>query len=369
MEVLENIPYLRLDTIHNPIKDKLQDKMYKVLEDEWFIGGKECLEFEQKFADYLGVRNCIGVGNGLDAIQIMLRAYDIGEGDEVIVPANTFIATVLAVSYVGATPVFVDADIETYNIDLNKIEEKITSNTKAIIAVHLYGRVVEMDKLMAIADKYDLLVFEDSAQAHGAIYNEKYAGTFGHAASFSFYPGKNLGALGDGGAIVTNDAEAAQKMRAIGNYGSHVKYQHLFKGSNSRLDSLQAGLLSVKLSSLDEWNEERRKIATIYNQKIVNPKIILPKYVEGSLDNVFHVYPVLCEERERFIDYLKENGVETNVHYPTPILCQPAYKELAVFADEYPVTNRICAQEVSLPLYPGLKREEINYIVGLVNAF
>lgn len=363
------IPYLRLDTIHNPIKDRLQAKMCKILEDEWFIGGKECLQFEKEFADYLGVHNCIGVGNGLDAIQIMLRAYGIGEGDEVIVPANTFIATVLAVSYVGATPVFVDADINTYNIDLTKIENNITSKTKAIIAVHLYGRVVEMDKLMAIANKYDLLVFEDAAQAHGAVYKGKCAGTFGDAATFSFYPGKNLGALGDGGAVVTNNDEIADKVRAISNYGSHIKYQHLYKGSNSRLDSMQAGLLSEKLPYLDAWNEERRKIASLYNRKIVNSKVKLPQYIEGAQEHVFHIYPVLCEERTQFIEYLKEKGVETNIHYPTPILCQPAYSEMKMLAEKFPVTNMICEQEVSLPLYPGLTESEIEYIIDVINAY
>lgn len=364
-----NIPYLRLDTIHEEIKDELQKRMCQVLDDEWFIGGKECNEFEHCFAKYLGVKNCVGVGNGLDAIQIMLRAYGIGEGDEVIVPANTFIATVLAVSYVGATPVFVDADLTTYNMDLSQIEKHITKRTKAIIAVHLYGRVVKMDKVLDIARKYNLYVFEDAAQAHGAVYKGKYAGTWGDAASFSFYPGKNLGAMGDAGAVVTNDDVIANKMRAIGNYGSHKKYEHLYKGINSRLDSIQAAILSVKLQHLDKWNSQRKEIARIYNDKINNTKLILPNIDGESEDNVFHIYPVLCEERERFIAYLKENGIDTNIHYPKPILCQGAYKEFSAIADLYPVTNKICRQEVSLPLYPGLREEEIAYVVDVINGF
>ena len=364
-----NIPYLRLDTIHDEIKEKIQSKIFQVIDDEWFIGGKECLEFERCFADYLGIKNCVGVGNGLDAIQIMLRAYGIGEGDEVIVPANTFIATVLAVSYVGATPVFVDADLDTYNMDLNQIEQHITEKTKAIIVVHLYGRVVEMDKVLDIAKKHNLYVFEDAAQAHGAIYKGKRAGTFGDAASFSFYPGKNLGAMGDAGAIVTNDDEIADRMRAIGNYGSHIKYEHLYKGSNSRLDSMQAAILAVKLPHLDKWNAQRKKIAQIYNSKITNTKLTLPKFDGESDDNVFHIYPVLCEQREQFIEYLKQNGIDTNIHYPKPILLQGAYKEFRAQADRYPVTNKICSQEVSLPLYPGLTEEEVSYIVDIINHF
>lgn len=362
------IPYLNLAPIHNPIKGELKDKFNEVLEREWFIHGEECPKFENAFAEFCGVKHCIGVGNGLDAIRVILQAYDIGAGDEVIVPANTFIATVLAVSYVGATPILVDADINTYNIDISKIEEKINKRTKAIIVVHLYGRVVDMDPVLALAAKYNLKVIEDSAQAHGAVYKGKRTGNLGDAAAFSFYPGKNLGALGDGGAVTTNDETLAKKIRAICNYGSFIKYQHLFKGCNSRLDEVQAGLLSVKLPHLADWNEARKDIAEKYNKEIHNKLLVLPK-VEERDQHVFHIYPVLCPDRQKFIDYLEEKGIFTNVHYPTPIPRQKAYEEMDIDMAEYPVTERICAEEVSLPLYPGMTADEVQYVIDAVNQY
>ena len=241
------IPYLKLENMHKELKDEFMQKASEIIDRNWYIQGSECMNFEQDFASFCGTKFCVGVGNGLDAIRVILQAYGIGEGDEVIVPANTFIATVLAISYVGATPVLVDADPITWNIDINKIEEKVTAKTKAIIVVHLYGRVVDMDPVLGIARKYDLKVIEDSAQAHGAIYKGNKAGSLGDAAAFSFYPGKNLGALGDGGAVTTNDKELADKVRAICTYGSYKKYDHQFKGCNSRLDEIQAGFLDIKL--------------------------------------------------------------------------------------------------------------------------
>lgn len=362
------IPYLNLATVHNPIKEELKQKFNDVLESEWFIQGQECTKFEEQFAGFCGAKYCVGVGNGLDAIRVILQAYGIGEGDEVIVPANTFIATVLAVSYVGATPVLVDADERTYNIDISKIEEKITEKTKAIIVVHLYGRAVDVAAVKEIADKYNLKVIEDAAQAHGAISGGKCTGNLGDAAAFSFYPGKNLGALGDGGAVTTNDEELAKQIKAICTYGSFKKYDHQFKGCNSRLDEVQAALLSVKLVHLADWNNERKDIAEKFNQGIKNDLFVLPQ-VDDKEGHVFHVYPLLCKDRQRLIEYLEEKGIMTNVHYPIPIPMQGAYKELADTMINYPVTERICAEEVSIPLYPGMKQEEIDYIIDALNTY
>lgn len=363
------VPYLDLGKIHKPIQEQLDEAYRNVMERQWFIGGVADKEFEQEFAAYCGTKECIGVGNGLDAIRLIMLAYGIGKGDEVIVPANTFIATVLAVTEVGATPVFVDADPDTYNIDIERIEEKISDRTKAIIAVHLYGRIVEMDRICDIAKRHSLKVIEDAAQSHGAVYKSKKAGNWGDAAAFSFYPGKNLGALGDAGAVVTNDSALAEKIRAIGNYGSHEKYRHVYKGCNSRLDELQAAFLSVKLNYLDEWNKERQEIARRYASDIKNSKIMLPMINDNTDNNVYHIYPILVENRDAFIEYLKEKGIVAMVHYPIPIVSQRAYVEYAGQIDKYPVTKRICEQEVSLPLYPGMTEEQIKWVLECSNNF
>ena len=263
------VPYLDLGKMHSEIQKELDAAYREVTERQWYIGGEADRKFEQEFAAYCGVKECVGTGNGLDAIRLILLAYGIGEGDEVIVPANTFIATVLAVTYVGAIPVFVDADMETYNIDIHKIEEKITDKTKAIIVVHLYGRAVDVVSVRKIAEKYSLRIIEDAAQAHGAEVDGRKTGSLGDAAAFSFYPGKNLGALGDAGAVVTNDREIAERVRAYGNYGSYEKYNHVYQGCNSRLDEYQAAFLSVKLKYLENWNDKRRRIAQIYNTHIM----------------------------------------------------------------------------------------------------
>lgn len=363
------IPYLNLETLHKPIQKELDVAYKDVMQRQWFIGGEADKKFEEAFAAYCGAHYCVGTGNGLDAIRLILLAYGIGEGDEVIVPANTFIATVLAITYVGATPVFVDADLETYNIDIGKIEEKITERTKAIIVVHLYGRVVDVPAVRAIADRHGLKVIEDAAQAHGAMINGQRTGALGDAAAFSFYPGKNLGALGDAGAVVTNDKEVADKVRAYGNYGSYEKYNHVYQGCNSRLDELQAAFLSVKLCYLEEWNEERRRIAKIYAENIKNSKVILPQMPKDRKEHVFHIFPVLVRERDAFVEYLKVHGIATNIHYPTPITEQAAYQEYHGQVNQYPVTEQICAQEVSLPLYPGMTEVEVDWIITCVNQY
>lgn len=362
------VPFVSFNNMHNEIKEELKEAFNNVLESQYFIMGKKLDEFEYEFAKYCGSKYCIGVGNGLDAIQLILKAYDIKEGDEVIIPSNTYIATALAVSYVGATPVFVEPSIDSLNINPELIEEKITSKTKAIIAVHLYGRVAEMDKIMEVAKKYNLKVIEDGAQGHGGYQNGKRVGNLGDAAAFSFYPGKNLGALGDGGAIVTNDEEIAIKVKALRNYGSFKKYYNEYKGVNSRLDELQAALLLVKLRKLDEWTEERVRIATKYIKNIKNPKIQLPK-ISNNLSHVYHIFPVLAEERDRLMEYLNENGVATLIHYPVPMHLQKAYEELEYKKGDFPLAEKICDMELSIPLYPGIKEEEIEYIIKVMNDF
>lgn len=363
------VPYLDLRKLHQTIQQELDQAYHQVMQRSWFIAGKADSQFEQEFADYCHAKTCVGTGNGLDAIRLILIAFGIGAGDEVIVPAHTFIATVLAVTDTGAAPVFVDIDPERYTIDVNKIEEKITDKTKAIIAVHLYGQCADMDVIGRLACKYGLKVIEDAAQAHGAEIKGKKTGILGDAAAFSFYPGKNLGALGDAGAVVTNDMEAAEKIRAYGNYGCLEKYKHLYQGCNSRLDELQAAFLSVKLRHLDDWNEQRREIAERYAKEIHNPKVKCPKLPEYAKQHVYHIYPVLVEGREKFVKFLGDCGIEVNIHYPVPIMKQNAYVKYRDQAEDYPVTNVVCEQEVSLPLYPNMDEKQIEAVIASVNNF
>lgn len=360
------IPYTDFEKMHSPIRKELDDAYKRVMDSEWFIGGKEDEAFEKEFADWCGSKYAVGVGNGLDALRLILQAYDIGEGDEVLVPSNTFIATVLAISYVGAKPVFVEPDIDTLLITPEEAEKKITSNTKAIMVVHLYGRLADMDGFVELAKQNSLLLFEDTAQAHGAMHNGKKAGTFGTAGAFSFYPGKNLGALGDAGAVVTDNKELADKVRALGNYGSTRKYKHDYVGVNSRLDEFQAAFLRVKLKQLDVWTDERKKIADLYYRGIKNSKIILPKYSE---ENVYHIFPILSEKRDELQNYLEDKGIHTLIHYPIPIHLQGAYSDLGFKEGDYPIAERIADQELSIPLYPGMDNEDIEYVIDALNKF
>lgn len=363
------VPYMEVEEIHNKIHIQLDSAYNRVMNREFFILGQEVKKFEKEFAAYCGVRECIGTGNGLDALHLILQGYGIGYGDEVILPAHTFIATALAVNYVGAVPVFIDVDKEDYNIAIDKIEKKITNKTKAIIVVHLYGRGVDITKILKMAQTYGIKVIEDAAQAHGAVVNGKKAGNLGDAAAFSFYPGKNLGALGDAGSVVTNDEVLANKIRALANYGSVQKYNHIYKGCNSRLDELQAAFLSVKLKYLDQWNLERRRIAKRYSSEIANIKIKLPMICYNAEENVYHIYPILVKEREIFVSFLLQRGISVNVHYPVPIVCQAAYKEYVNQIDLYPVTKQLCQEEVSLPLYPGMSEEMIEWVITCVNQY
>ena len=301
-------------------------------------------------------------------MMLALKALDVGAGDEVIVPSNTYIATVLAVMYVGAKPIFVEPDIRTFNIDSARIEEVITPKTRVIMPVHLYGQACDMEPIMEIACKHGLKVVEDCAQAHGATYKGRKIGTFGDAAGFSFYPGKNLGALGDGGAVVTDNEELAERIRALGNYGSDYKYHHIYKGNNSRLDEMQAAFLAAKLPHLDRMNEERRRIAELYTKGIQNPKVVKP-YVAPECVPVWHIYAIRCAERNELERYLSKKGIGTNKHYPIPIHLQECCRDLQIPEGSLPVAEEISRTELSLPMYYGMIDEEVQYVIDAVNAF
>ena len=362
------VPFVSFLPMEKELDIQLREAFSRVFERSWYIEGKEDEAFETAFAKYCETDYCVGCGNGLDALVLSLKALGIGEGDEVIVPSNTYIATALAVTYVGANPVFSEPDIRTFNIDPYKIEEKITENTKAIIPVHLYGQPCDMDPIMELAKKYQLFVIEDCAQAHGALYKGKKIGTFGDAAGFSFYPGKNLGALGDAGAVVTNCKELADKIRAIGNYGSDYKYHHIYQGVNSRLDEMQAAFLSAKLPLLDKMNENRRYIAGRYMEGIRNREIILP-YVLPETEPVWHIFGIRLKQRDELAEYLSDKGISTNKHYPIPMHLQECYKELNIREGSLPICEEISATELSLPLYYGMTEEEIQYVINCINAF
>lgn len=362
------IPFVSFLPMEKELFDDLQNAFQRVLSNSWYIGGMEDANFEKIFADYCGTKYCVGVGNGLDALYLSLKALGIGRGDEVIVPSNTYIATALAVSYVGAKPVFVEPDINTFNINTQLIESAISDKTKAIMPVHLYGQACDMDPIVDIAKKNNLYIIEDCAQAHGALYKGKRVGTFGDIAGFSFYPGKNLGAAGDGGAIITNNKDLADLVRALGNYGSDYKYHHIYKGNNSRLDEVQAAFLSAKLPHLDRMNEERRRIAVMYTNGITNPKIIKP-YVNENCIPVWHIYGIRCFERDILEKYLNDNGIGTNKHYPIPIHLQECYADLKIKKGKLPIAEEISSTELSIPMYYGLTDEEIMYIIDIINKF
>lgn len=360
------VPFATFEGMHAPLRQEMMDAFARVYDRGWFIQGGECQAFEEEFAAWCGAKYALGVASGLDAIVLALKALGVGPGDEVIVPGNTYIATALAVSYTGAKVVLVDPDPATYNMSGKGLEEALTPRTRAVIPVHLYGQAAQMDEVMAFAQKHGLYVVEDCAQAHGACFNGQKVGTFGQVGCFSFYPGKNLGALGDAGAVITNDPALAGKMRQLGNYGSDVKYHHLYKGMNSRLDEVQAALLRVKLRHLDEYNRERNAIAEQYLAGIQNPKIQLPAVGPGR-NHVWHVFPVLCEERDALKKYLEEKGIGTVCHYPIAIADQPAYAEDGLA--KLPLSGRIAACELSLPLFVGMTEEQIQYVIDAANAW
>ncbi|MCI8378512.1 MAG: DegT/DnrJ/EryC1/StrS family aminotransferase [Lachnospiraceae bacterium] len=364
-----NIPFSTFSPMHYEIVDELDEAYHRVIAKGQYIRGDECAAFEKEFAEYCGTRYCVGVASGLDAIYLILRALDISNGDEVIIPANTYIATALAVSYAGAVPILIDPDIVTYNIDPDKIEDKITSKTKAVIAVHLQGRAADMDAINEIAQKYHLYVIEDAAQSHGAEYKGIRVGGLSDAAAFSFYPSKNLGALGDAGCITTNNKTIADKVRILGNYGSDFKYHHICQGINSRLDEIQAAFLRVKLPYLDKWNEYRRMIAKRYLDEIVNPSVVLPKADSNLYRHIYHVFAVCCDKRDQLEKYLLENGIMTVKHYPIPIHLQNAYCNLGLKEGDLPISEKISRTTLSLPIYYGMSNDEISYVICYLNKF
>lgn len=363
-----SVPFADFAPMHSEIRQEMLAAFERTYDEGWFIGGVPCQSFEQHFADYIGTQYCVGCGNGLDGLRMMLTAAGIGVGDEVIVPAQSYIATALAVTYAGATPVYVDIEPQFYGLDPDKLEAAITGKTKAILMVHLYGQVGRWAEVEAIAQKHNILLFEDAAQCHGALYRGKKAGTLGIASEFSFYPGKNLGALGDSGAVCTNDAELADRIRAYGNYGSREKYVHQFKGVNSRMDTVQAALLDVKLKYLDKWLADRERIATRYLAEIDNPKIKLPvRNPEGT--HAWHIFAVLVEDREAFLAHLDKHGIGHQCHYPVAMHLHEAYRDLGYKEGDFPVAEQNAAQEVSLPIFYGMTEEEQDYVIEAINHF
>ena len=374
------IKFLDLKKINERFRGEMDAATKRVLDSGWYLLGKEDEAFERAFAAYCGVKHAIGCANGLDALKLVVKAMGIGPGDEVIAPANTYIASLIAISANGASPVLVEPDLATYLIDPAKIEEKITPRTKAIMVVHLYGRVCAMDDVNAIAKRHGLKVIEDCAQAHGAYYTPSASsliphpsslrtGALGDAAGFSFYPGKNLGCLGDGGAVTTDDDALAEKVRALRNYGSDVKYHFQYRGTNSRLDEIQAAWLAVKLPHLDADNARRDEIARRYCREITNPAITLPMAVDCNrrLSNVWHVFPVRTERRDEFQAYLTEKGIQTVIHYPIPPHRQPAYTEWHGLS--LPITEQIHATIISLPISPVMTDAEVAEVIAAVNAW
>lgn len=355
-----------LHKINQRFKSEIDLAISEVLESGWYLLGEKNKAFEENFAKYCETKFSIGCANGLDALHLAIRAYDFPKDSEIIVPANTYIASILAISNCGLKPILVEPNLETYNIDVDLIEAKITEKTKAIVVVHLYGQAVEMEKIWELAKKYNLKIIEDSAQAHGAIYQGKKVGNLGDIGCFSFYPGKNLGALGDGGSITTNDEEVAIKIRAIANYGSLIKYENIYKGLNSRLDEIQAAILDLKLQFLDADNQQRREIAKIYRENIKNEKIVLPKpYKEES--HVWHLFVIRTKDRDKLQEYLKIKGIQTLIHYPIPPHKQNAYKEWNNLS--FPITEQIHREVLSLPISPVISKEEAFCVVQALNEF
>lgn len=363
MKILAN----RLDKGFEEYQKEFEDKAISVLRSGWYILGREVEAFEQEFASYIGAKYCVGVGNGLDALWLAFKVLGIGKGDEVLVQGNTFIASVMGISMNDATPVFVEPD-EYYNIDIDKLEEKITDRTKAILVVHLYGQATKMDKVKALCEKYNLKLVEDCAQSHGACYKGKTTGTFGDIGCFSFYPSKNLGAFGDAGAIVTDNPKLAEDMKMYRNYGSRKRYYNEVVGANSRLDEMQAGLLRVRLSHLDELTEERKRLAKRYLSELKNDRFLLPK-VREDCDCVWHQFVIRCEERDELIEYLNEHEIGTIIHYPVPPHLSEAYAYLGFKEGDFPITEKYAKSVLSIPMYNGMTEEEQTYVIQVLNNF
>jgi dTDP-4-amino-4,6-dideoxygalactose transaminase len=364
------IKFLDLKAINNSFEPKLSQAVKNVINSGWYLLGNEVKSFESEYSQYIGTNYCIGVGNGLDALRLILRSYiEMGlmqEGDEIIVPANTYIATILAITDNKLVPVLIEPDINTYNINPFKIEEKITERTKGIMIVHLYGQNAMHTEIQRLSDKFNLKLIEDNAQATGAYYGEKRTGSLGDAAGHSFYPGKNLGALGDGGAVTTNDEELARVIRAIANYGSNKKYINDYQGLNSRLDEIQAAVLKIKLRRLDHDNDRRREIVELYLKNIKHPDIILPTHFFKN-EHVWHLFVIRIKKRGEFQEYLTKCGIQTLIHYPIPPHKQLAYKEWNNM--KYPITEKVHEEVISLPMDPTIKKSNIQKIISLINEY
>lgn len=363
------IPFLSLEPMHASIKSEMQEAFIKFYESYWYILGDRLKIFEKEYSLFNQVNFTIGTSNGLDALYLALKALEIKDGDEVIMPSNTFIATVLAVSYTGAKPVFVEPDIHTYLLDPSRIEAAITSHTKAIMPVHLYGQACQMDAIMSIADRYGLKVIEDNAQAHGARFKGQITGSIGHANGTSFYPGKNLGALGDAGAVTTNDAELAERIQMLRNYGSREKYKHESIGHNMRLDELQASFLSVKLKHLEEWTTQRQQISDWYDEELMDCEDLITPYVHPDSTHVYHLYVIRTSKRDQLQQYLKEKGVGSLIHYPIPPHLQVAYQDLGFKKGDFPIAEELASTCLSLPIWPGLKKKEVVAICQVIKNF
>lgn len=362
------VPFVDLKAQYHSIRDEVRAEVDTVFESTQFVLGDRVTEFEREFAKYLGVKHAIGVGSGLDALRLALEAAGIGSGDEVIIPANTFIATALAVSATGAKPVLVDCTEDTYQIDPALIEAAITPQTKAIMPVHLYGQSADLSAIMEIAHSNQLEVIEDAAQAHGTRFMDQPCGTYGLAGCFSFYPGKNLGAYGDGGAVVTNSDEFAKKLNSLRNYGQKQKYVHVEKGTNSRLDTVQAAILNIKLRHLDEWNAARRNHATLYSDSLAGQNLIVPA-LDPRSTHIFHLYVVRTAHREELQKHLASRGIQTGIHYPIPIHLQEAYADLGFKKGAFPVTEKLADEILSLPMYAELSPQQIEFVLEAIASF
>lgn len=363
------VPFLSFKETNKSIKKEILSTFESFFDSNWYILGEEVRKFEKSYSEFSQTKYCVGLSNGLDALYIALRTLDIGQGDEVIIPSNTYIATALAVSYVGATPVFVEPDINTYNLDPDKIEAVITAKTKAIIPVHLYGQACRMDEILSISKKHNLFIIEDNAQSQGAMYNGRLTGGFGDINGTSFYPGKNLGALGDAGAITTDNLDLREKAVMLRNYGSHEKYYNEVIGHNMRLDECQAAFLSVKLRHLDKWTQNRQLIATWYNEKLKNlPNLILPSIAQGAT-HVYHLYVVRTSARLELQKFLEQQGIGTMIHYPIPIHLQQAYKFMGYKKGDFPIAEMLADTCLSLPMWPGMSQKDVNLIVETIRDF
>jgi dTDP-4-amino-4,6-dideoxygalactose transaminase len=362
------VPFVDLASQYRSIAAEIDEAVSRVIRETDFILGREVALFEEEFASFCQTKWAVGVDSGTSALELALRAYEIGPGDEVITAANSFIASALAISHAGATPVLVDVDADTHTIDVAAIEKAITLRTKAIIPVHLYGHPADMDAIMNLAERRGLIVIEDACQAHGARYKGKTAGSLGHAAAFSFYPGKNLGAYGDGGAVVTNDEAIAKSLRMLRNYGQREKYQHMFRGYNRRLDTLQAAVLRIKLKHLEEWNDARRQHAKNYGRLLGQTGIGVPR-AAGYSDSVWHLYVIQTDQRDALKEYLASCGIGVGIHYPIPIHLQPAYRDLGYRQGDFPVTERCACRILSLPMYAELTPEIVNRVAETASEF